>query len=193
MRLRVLLLAVALLAIAVPASAQETPEVTVTYSGRVTAGQFLELTCPDGLQVQMFLATGIVSASADFYRNERRTAVVALDVPSGGGGVNTQGWTVPKGARYADATLVCEPFPTDLRFTGHFDAAGQEASVHCPADTPYVWTVSPIIFWSDEGQSTVLNETRIYDEDGNRIGASFTAPEPGTWMVDLTCMWRPIE
>jgi hypothetical protein len=190
MRLRVLLLAVALLVIAAPASAQET---TVTYSGRVTAGQFLELTCPEGTQVQIFQATSSTSASASFYRNERRTAVVAVNQPPSGGSVNFVGWNVPKGARYADATLTCEPFPVDKRFTGNFTAAGQEATVLCPADTPYAWTAGPIIFESDQGQSTVLPETRVYDADGQWIGISFTAPEAGSWWVDLSCQWRPIE
>jgi hypothetical protein len=185
----VLLAAAFALAAALPASAQAT---TVTYSGPVTAGQFLELTCPEGLQVQIFQATSTLSASVSFYRNKNRTAVVTSD-QGPGGSVNFVGWTVPKGARYADAYLTCEPFPTNIRHTGHFDAAGETATVVCPPETPYPWSIGPVIFESDEGQSTVLYDTRVYDAAGQWVGITFTAPEPGTWWVDLNCAWRPIE
>ena len=80
-----------------------------------------------------------------------------------------------------------------VRFTGHFGAAGQEATVLCPPDTPYVWSASPIVFESDSGDTTLLAETRIHDEAGRWIGVSFIAPTAGLWWVRLDCQWRPFE
>jgi hypothetical protein len=51
-----------------PASAQAT---TVTYTGPVEAGTFLEMTCPEGTIVQYPQGNTQLSARASFYRNKR--------------------------------------------------------------------------------------------------------------------------
>jgi hypothetical protein len=173
-----------------PASAQAT---TVTYTGPVEAGTFLELTCPEGTLVQYTQGSTQISASASFFRNARMTAKVAVNLTPTGAGPVSVGWTVPRGARYATATLTCEPPPVVMDASGTLDAAGQEAQVLCPADTPYVWSASPIVFESTDGNAYPLSETRIYDEAGRWVGVSFTAPEAGSWSVTLDCQWRPYE
>jgi hypothetical protein len=172
-----------------PASALET---TVTYTGPVEAGTFLELTCPEGTMVQYTQGGTVISASASFYRNKRMTALVETNTSPGVGPVSV-GWNVPKGSRYADATLVCEPPPVDLRYSGRFEAAGEQATVLCPPETPYAWSAGPILFFGDSGESYPLPETRVYDNAGQWIGISFIAPEPGSYFGDLSCQWRPYE
>ena len=67
---------------------------------------------------------------------------------------------MPKGARYADAYLVCEPPPVMIDYSGRFEAAGEQATVLCPPETPYVWSAGPISFFGDSGESYPLAETR---------------------------------
>ena len=172
-----------------PASAQAT---TVTYTGPVEAGTFLELTCPEGTLVQYTQGNTQISASASFFRNKRMTAEVAVNVMPGGGPVSV-GWTVPKGARYASAYLVCEPPLVTVDYSGRFEAAGEQATVLCPPETPYVWSAGPVTFFADSGDSYPLSETRIYNDAGQWVGISFTAPEPGFYHGSLSCQWRPFE
>jgi hypothetical protein len=170
-----------------PASAQAT---TVTYTGPVEAGTFLELTCPEGTLVQYTQGNTLISASASFFRNKRMTAEVAVNVTPGGGPVSV-GWTVPTGARYASAYLVCEPPPVYVDYSGRFEAG--EATVLCPPETPYAWSSGPITFFADSGISDSLSETRIYNDAGQWVGISFTVPEPGFVQGSMYCQWRPYE
>jgi hypothetical protein len=121
------------------------------------------------------------------------TAEVAVNLTPTGAGPVSVGWTVPKGARYASAFLVCEPPPVIVDYSGRFEAAGEQATVLCPPETPYVWAAGPILFFGDSGDSYPLSETRIYNDAGQWIGISFTAPEPGSYHGDLSCQWRPFE
>jgi|GEM_PF-2623734 hypothetical protein len=182
-----------LLLVALAASPASALETTVEFTGPVEAGTHLELTCPEGTLVQYTQGGTQISARASFYRNKRLTAAVAVNLTPTGMGPVSVGWNVPKGARYADATLVCEPPPVDLRYSGRFEAAGEQATVLCPPETPYVWAAGPILFFGDSGESYPLPETRIYDNAGQWIGISFTAPEPGSYHGDLSCQWRPFE
>jgi hypothetical protein len=179
-----------LLLVALAASPASALETTVTYTGPVQAGTFLELTCPEGTMVQY--TQGVISASASFYRNKRMTALVETNTTPGYGPVSV-GWNVPKGARYADAYLVCEPPPVMIDYSGRFEAAGEQATVLCPPETPYVWSAGPISFFGDSGDSYPLAETRVTDDVGQWVGISFTAPEPGSYSGTLTCQWRPYE
>ena len=172
-----------------PASAQAT---TVTYTGPVEAGTFLELTCPEGTLVQYTQGNTQISASASFFRNKRMTAEVAVNLTPGGGPVSV-GWTVPKGARYASAYLVCEPPLVTVDYSGRFEAAGEQATVLCPPETPYVWSAGPVTFFADSGDSYPLSETRIYNDAGQWVGISFTVPEPGFVQGSMYCQWRPYE
>jgi len=172
-----------------PASAQAT---TVTYTGPVEAGTFLELTCPEGTLVQYTQGNTQISASASFFRNRQMTAEVAVNLAPGAGPVSV-GWTVPKGARYASAYLVCEPPPVMVDYSGRFEAAGEQVTVLCPPETPYVWAAGPVTFFADSGDRYLLSETRIYNDAGQWVGISFTAPEPGFYDGNLDCQWRPYE
>jgi hypothetical protein len=174
---------------ATPASAQAT---TVTFTGPVQAGAFLELTCPEGAIVQYTQGGMQISARASFYRNKRLTALVETNTTPGAGPVSVV-WNVPKGARYADAYLVCEPPPVMFDYAGRFEAASEQATVLCPPETPYVRAASPTSFQADSGASFPLDQTRITDDAGQWIGVSFTAPEPGSYSGTLDCQWRPFE
>jgi hypothetical protein len=120
------------------------------------------------------------------------TALVETNTTPGAGPVSVV-WNVPKGARYADAYLVCEPPPVMFDYAGRFEAAGEQATVLCPPETPYVWAASPTAFQADSGASFPLDQTRITDDAGQWIGVSFTAPEPGSYSGTLDCQWRPFE
>jgi hypothetical protein len=172
------------------ASAQAT---TVTFTGPVEAGGFLELTCPEGTMVQYTQGGSQISARASFYRNKRLTAAVAVNLTPTVVGSVSVGWNVPKGARYADAYLVCEPPPVMFDYAGRFEAAGEQATVLCPPETPYVWAAGPTSFYGDSGASFPLDQTRITDDAGQWVGISFTAPEPGSYSGTLECQRRPFE
>lgn len=184
--LTLLLVAVA----ASPASAQAT---TVTYTGPVEAGAFLELPCPEGTLVQSTQGNTQLSARASFFRNKRLTAAVATNLAPTVVGPVSVGWTVPMGARYASAFLVCEPPPVTVDYSGRFEAAGEQTTVLCRPETPYVWSAGPVTFFADSGDSYPLSETRIYNDAGQWVGISFTAPEPGFYHGSLSCQWRPFE
>jgi hypothetical protein len=78
----------------------------VSFTGRVTAGEELVLSCPD------FYTLG--NAEADFYRDPQMRVPVALNVypdryvysPAGDRTVSAV-WVVPRGARHADAFAGC--------------------------------------------------------------------------------------
>jgi hypothetical protein len=184
--LTVLLVALA----ASPASALAT---TVEFTGPVKAGTYLELTCPEGTTVQYTQGGTQISARASFYRNKQLTAAVATDLTPTVVGAVAVGWTVPKGARYASAFLVCEPPTVTVDYSGRFQAAGEQVTVLCPPETPYVWAASPTSFFGDSGEAYPLDQTRITDAASQWVGISFTAPEPGSYHGTLICQWRPYE
>jgi hypothetical protein len=182
-----------LLLVALAASPASALETTVEFTGPVEAGTHLELTCPEGTIVQYTQGGTQISARASFYRNKRLTAAVATDLTPTTVGSVSVGWTVPKGARYASAFLVCEPPPVTVDYSGRFEAAGEQATVLCPPETPYVWAAGPTSFFGDSGASYPLDQTRITDAAGQWVGISFTAPEPGFYHGSLDCQWRPFE
>jgi hypothetical protein len=98
----ILATAALLLAMAAPAVASH----SITYTGPVTAGSELILSCPDGFSLG--------SGEADFYRDPKMRVPVGLNVnptryifsPTGDRTISAV-WVVPKGARYADASIAC--------------------------------------------------------------------------------------
>ena len=92
-----------LAALAVPARAA-----TVTFSGPVTAGSTLTVTCPEGER--------FVSGSATFYRSPKLSNVLgtrsrdSLVFDADGNAVGAV-WNVPKGAKSATASIDCEAIP----------------------------------------------------------------------------------
>jgi hypothetical protein len=86
------------------------------------------------------------------------TAAVATDLTPTGVSPVSAGWRVPKGARYASAFLVCEPPPVTVDYSGRFEAAGEQATVLCPPETPYVWAAGPTSFFGDSGASYLLDQ-----------------------------------
>ena len=101
-----LILATAALVLAMAAPAVASHSISITYTGPVKAGSELILSCPGGFTLG--------SGEADFYRDPKMRAPVELNVnptsyifsPTGDRTVSAV-WFVPKGARYADASIVC--------------------------------------------------------------------------------------
>jgi hypothetical protein len=182
-----------LLLVGLPASPASAQATTVTYTGPVEAGTFLELVCPEGTLVQYTQGGTQISAQALFYRNQRQPPAAAVNLPPDGVGGHAVYWTVPKGARYAEAYLVCEPPPVTVNYEGRFQAAGEQVTVLCPSGTPYVWSAGPTLLYDDAGVSSPLEQTRITDAASQWVGISFTAPEPGFYQGSLSCQWRPLE
>ena len=98
----------AVLVLAGPASAATVTEDRALTSAEVQAGAYT-LACPSGER--------IVSASASFYRTAKHKNPLAADLApttttsDANGNPVTAIWTLPKGAKYVEATLVCEPIP----------------------------------------------------------------------------------
>jgi hypothetical protein len=148
------LIAVAL--VAAPARAQSS--VQVSFSGRVTPGQEIGLTCPENYT----LGTGV----ANFYRDPNGRVAVALNVnptryeysPRGDATVSAF-WTVPRGARFASATAECFQLTAvyiDETFTL---APGQETLVECPGG---YWLDSNTVFVSNPEVAYTIGGTWVH-------------------------------
>jgi hypothetical protein len=102
----VLVMVAAVVSVVMASPAGATHGISVTYTGRVTPGEELVLSCPE------FYTLG--TGEADFYRDPRMRVPVALNVtpdrfiisPAGDRTVSAI-WVVPRGARYADAFVGC--------------------------------------------------------------------------------------
>jgi hypothetical protein len=102
----VLVMVAAVVSVVMASPAGATHGIGVTYTGRVTPGEELVLSCPE------FYTLG--SGEADFYRDPRMRVPVALNVnpdryvisPTGERTVSAV-WVVPRGARYANAVAGC--------------------------------------------------------------------------------------
>jgi hypothetical protein len=174
---------------ATPASAQAT---TVTSTGPVQAGAFLELTCPEGTIVQY-----TQGRDAD----QRPSLVLpqqAVDRPgrdqhdarcgAGVGGVErAQGrplrGRVP-GVRAATG---------DVRLRRPVRGGRRAGHGAVPAGDPVRVGGQSDLISSGLRRELPARQTRITDDAGQWIGVSFTAPEPGSYSGTLDCQWRPFE
>jgi hypothetical protein len=99
----------AVIALAGPASAATTTEDRALTAAELQAGTY-SLACPSGER--------IASASASFYRTAKHKNPLGGDdlaptttISDANGNPITATWTLPKGAKYVQATLACEPIP----------------------------------------------------------------------------------
>ena len=123
-------------AIAVPALADHAPVVvTVSYTGPVTEGQEIALSCPGGYQVRA--ESGRVVASATYYRDPNLRSVLAADVPPDAVGQFGVTWIVPRGVRSASATMEC----VLIDQTQHPTTTSTPPSTTAPAPTSTATTV----------------------------------------------------
>jgi hypothetical protein len=105
-RLLAVVAAVAVLAVAGPAAAATVTEDRALTAAELWAGAYT-LACPS--------AERIVSTSASFYRKAKHKNPLGADlaptttITDANGNPVAATWTVPKGAKYVQATLVCEP------------------------------------------------------------------------------------
>jgi hypothetical protein len=170
-----------MVATALPASAQQTP---VSYDGPVTAGSTLTLTCPAGTQVQV--TPEGVNASLSFYRTPKRKSLVAGFVPPTSTTSTTASWLVPKGAKYAQGTLYCEPITTQT-LTGVGQATGAPVTVNCPPETPYLVSVTEVLAL-DPAIGQWLSTPYTTTATGVIIAA---LPPSYAWRVTVTCSSAP--
>jgi hypothetical protein len=138
-----------LVGLALPAAAQQGP---VSFSGPVVAGQTLTLACPKGEQVQ--LDGGAPNAEATFYKAANRKHVIRTDAPISSTQTSVS-WLAPRGAKYADATLTCQP-TTPTRQTYVFTGVAESGSVtvDCPPERPNLAWVYEVVGDSDGDLST---------------------------------------
>lgn len=181
--LALVVLAASLLAVglALPASAQQTP---ATFSGPVTAGQTITVTCPEGHQVQ--LEGGAPNAGVTFYRNTNRKAVLSTPGPTSVTATSAS-WLVPKGAKYADATAYCVPIATQL-VTLLGQATGNPVTVNCPAETPYLVSVQNVL-QLDPTIGQLLSTPYTATATGVIVDA---LPPSFIWRVEMTCSSAPL-
>jgi hypothetical protein len=98
----------AVVVLAGPASAATVTEDRALTAAELQAGAYT-LACPSGER--------IVSASTSFYRTAKHKNPLGADLPPTTTTSDANGnpvaaiWTLPKGAKYVQATLVCEPIP----------------------------------------------------------------------------------
>jgi hypothetical protein len=98
----------AVVVLAGPASAATVTEDRALTAAELQAGVYT-LACPTGER--------IVSASASFYRTAKHKNPLGADLApttttsDANGNPVAATWTLPKGAKYVRATLVCEPIP----------------------------------------------------------------------------------
>ena len=184
---RKLLTAVALAAaltttLALPAAAQQVP---VSFSGPVAAGQTITLECPEGHQVET--TGGAPNAGAIYYRNSNRKAVLpAPSEPTSFTGTSVS-WLVPKGAKYAEATVYCVPIVVTQPLTAVGQATGADVILDCPAETPWLHSVVEVAALDPQvGQwlSTPYTTTAT----GVIIAA---LPPSYVWRATVTCTSLP--
>jgi hypothetical protein len=182
--LALVVLAASLLAVglALPASAQQTP---ATFSGPVTAGQTITVTCPEGHQVQ--LEGGAPNAGVTYYRNVNRKVVLPAPSAPTSFTATTASWTVPKGAKYADATAYCVPIATQL-VTLLGQATGNPVTVNCPAETPYLVSVQNVL-QLDPTIGQLLSTPYTATATGVIVDA---LPPSFIWRVEMTCSSAPL-
>jgi hypothetical protein len=181
--LALVVLAASLLAVglALPASAQQTP---ATFSGPVTAGQTITVTCPEGHQVQ--LEGGAPNAGVTFYRNTNRKAVLSTPGPTSVTATSAS-WLVPKGAKYADATVYCVPIVISQPLTAVEQATGAPVVLDCPGVYPWLHTVIEVAAL-DPLVGQYLSTPYETTETGIIIGA---LPETYIWRATLVCTSLP--
>jgi hypothetical protein len=182
-RLAILATAGALLAIGLtgPASAQQQ---SVNFSGAVTAGQTVTLECPSGYMVEQ--TSEGPNASLSFYRNANHKAAVAEFVPPTSTTTTTASWLVPKGAKFGEGSLNCVPIITQT-VTLLGQATGADVVVDCPAETPYLVSVTEVL-QLDPAIGQLLSTPYTATETGVIIAA---LPPSYIWRVTMTCSSQP--
>jgi hypothetical protein len=174
--------------LALPAGAQQT---SVSFAGPVTAGQPLELRCPEGFQVE-FVGTS-PNAAANFYRNDKRHGEIATGIApdtlitDASNVIVGVAWVVPKGARYATAGLVCEPVPTTTQtFVQTGVAETTSVTVDCPSSRPYLAWVYEVLGDSDGDLSTWQGQSLLAYEI-TPTGVRFGIPIGWAYRVTIEC------
>jgi hypothetical protein len=177
----------AVVTLAGPASAATVTEDRALTAAEVQSGAYT-LACPSGER--------IVSASASFYRTAKHKNPLGADLApitttsDANSNPVAATWTLPKGAKYVQATLVCEPIPPTFQtvsFSGTF-VAGQTVRVDCPAATPYLWSVLQVdAIDPSTGQPVPLGYAYVHPT-GIEVYPSY----PGwTWQIAMTCTNQP--
>jgi hypothetical protein len=166
--------------LALPASAQQIP---ATFSGPVTAGQVITVTCPQGHTLEV--SGGVPNAGATFYRNTNRKAVLSTPGPTSVTATSAS-WLIPKGAKWADATVYCVPIVTQT-LTGVGQATGAPVVVDCPPETPYLQAVVEVAAL-DPAIGQWLSTPYTATETGVIIAA---LPPSYVWRVTVTCSSAP--
>jgi hypothetical protein len=166
-----------------PAAAS--PGIGITYTGPVQAGTQLTLSCPEGYTAG--------SGEADFYRDPQMRVAVALNVSPDiyilwpdGHGYKTLGWTVPRGARYADAVIQCFEVPPTFSFvkTGVFD--GTSVTFFCPSSHPYF--VDGVVYGDEDANFDTFPQYVIpYEVLRDPDGIVFTGPVGHAYRATITC------
>lgn len=182
------LIAAALVLTAVPALA----DTTVTYAGPVTAGTELVLTCPEG-------HTG-AAEGARFYRDPRGRVLLVtrswdrLIYSPDGQAIQSAVWIVPKGARYAEATMQCyelPPLPPVFSWSREGVWTGESVTFLCPAAShPYV--VDAVVYGDEDGDLStfpqyILDYQVVRDPDG----IIFTGPAGHAYRATINCATQP--
>jgi hypothetical protein len=182
----VLIAIVAVALTAGPVVAAQT--ISVTYAGPVTAGTELVLTCPEGY-------TGDPEA-ASFYRDPRGRVLLLskeadrLIYSPSGDAVRSAVWTVPKGARYAEAVMHCfemPPLPPIFSWSQEGVFTGDAVTFLCPAAShPYV--VDAVVYGDEDGDLStfpqyVLDYQVVRDPDG----IIFTGPVGHAYRATINC------
>jgi hypothetical protein len=164
-----------------PAGAQTNE--TVMFSGPVTAGETLTLTCPEGTHL-----AGPASATFFYSPNLRGVIVTAgpddliLD-PTTGLWVGAS-WTVPIRARSAEAVIECMPSTTTVTASGVFGStATQPVIVWCPVGYPIVVSAEVVLLNPPSGGTQPIDYT--VTPEGNAI--TFVGPEGYSWQATVTC------
>jgi hypothetical protein len=180
------LIAAALALAAAPALAAQT--ISVTYAGPVKAGTELVLTCPEGY-------TGDPEP-ASFYRDPHGRVLLLskeadrLIYSPSGDATRSAVWTVPMGARYAEAVMHCyemPPLPPIFSWSQEGVFTGDGVTFLCPAAShPYV--VDAVVYGDEDGDLNtfpqyVLDYQVVRDPDG----IIFTGPAGHAYRATINC------
>jgi hypothetical protein len=196
---RLLALAAVLAAVVVlagPASAATVTEDRALTAAELQAGAYT-LACPSGER--------IVSASASFYRTAKHKNPLGADLApttttsDANGNLVAATWTLPKGAKYVQATVVCEPIPTTTVVTASgVQVADEVQRVNCPPEYPYVTSTFTFTGDADGDLSTTGDQfplqsrflLRLVGNDPgvpNYTGFEFRLDPGMAWTAEVTC------
>ena len=190
----------AIVALARPASAATVSEDRALTAAELQAGVYA-LACPSGER--------IVSASASFYRTAKHKNPLGADLAPTTTSSDAIGnpvaatWALPKGAKYVQATLVCEPIPTTTVVTASgVQVADEWQRVDCPPDYPYVTPTFTFTGDADGDLSTTADQFPLQsrfllyligNDPGvpNYTGFQFRLDPGMAWTAEVTCSTIP--